>query len=98
MALQTIAEQQQLASALWDLWAAGSHAALSMGGCVKVRIAANNEPCIHISALDVACRDSKQNSKSCTQAVKMIDTCGTGLIKMKLAGRWDELYFENIKF
>jgi len=69
-----------------------------MGGCVKVRIAANNEPCIHISALDVACRDSKQNSKSCTQAVKMIDTCGTGLIKMKLAGRWDELYFENIKF
>ena len=29
-----------------------------MGGCVQVCIAASNEPCIHKSASDVACRDS----------------------------------------
>ncbi len=38
---------------LW-LW----NVALGMAGCFKVCIEASNEPCIHKSALDVACRDS----------------------------------------
>jgi len=52
MSVQLVAAVYHKIKMLWL-----SHVALSMAGCFKVGIQASNDPCIHKSACNVACRD-----------------------------------------
>ena len=56
-----------------------------MAGGVKVCIEASNEPCIHQSASDVACRDTLDQWQYCGQAVKMTHNHGTRCKSVHLA-------------
>ncbi len=77
---------------LW-LW----HAVPGMAGGVQVCIEASNEPCIHKSAADVACRDSARPVALLRSRCEN-DTQSWGSMQVSAPGcRCDELYFEKIR-
>ena len=64
-----------------------------MAGCFKVCIEASNDPCIHKSATDVACRDSAR-PLALLQSRCENDTQSMYSMQVSKPGcRFDELYF-----